>query len=903
MIAQDLRGACLDLRVAALDGAKWVGDNSALVGSPETLMKHLRQYARQLNNYAEAAERKMGVAVFGPSQAGKSTLISALCKGPGGFLNALFSDVSLDFLREINPEGGNETTGLVTRFSLDPYPQSPDPSGHPVCLRLFSEMDIVKILANTYFAEAEGDSLLSDEDISRKLEALEGRSGGRSRLSLDDLEDLSEYVQNLAKKSAYGRSLESVYWGRALPLGEKLGLDDRAELFACLWGGLPPFTEVYKRLYRALESLDFTETAFCELAALYDKDAADYGRGKSIIIVDQLNGLLDDQAAEAKASPVSVINTEGQGTKLSRPLLSALIAELHVKVKEKPGPFMDRADILDFPGYRAREKFKDISIDIQKPENLKTCFLRGKVAYLFERYSERKEITSMLLCIGNSVQNNPDLPHVIKPWLENAHGLSEVERAGKPMALFLVLTMFDGTIEQGGGSTETTTRWENRLKASFLDFFGMHDWPKKWALENGGMKPFNNIYWLQDLSYAHSFLDVEAIDIDGTRQNYRSRGLKPDRAAWAQDVLEGYLSCQPVREYIREPQAAWDAIMKEADGGVGYLTRHLSPILTEDLKSNQLIQLALAAADKINQMLRPFYFGANKDEERSKKEKQSFALIKALNVMMNANQRFGQLLRALQLSDTDCQAIYNRPLPAQEPADLSSPPVEESQAAAQADSFDLDDLFASPAAEAPGTASSTQPVSTINDDAAHRFRRRVELAWQERLDEVAANRRLQLYYLLNKDLLHSLTVELSQGARRLKVFDRLETRLREAINYSNANPDQTIWKQSRLAAADLSAFISWLGLSPVELKQPERTVTIQNKEVTLFEPSSPPELFPELPDEQIRYDLPYFQDWCRALMRLMLHNVDFADQMYNRKENDRLGAILKRLEAAERPFK
>ena len=228
MIGEELRNICQELRSVALDGAAWVGDNSGLVGSSETLMRNLRQYARHLNNYGEAAGRRMGVAVFGPSQAGKSTLISSLCKGPGGYLNALFSDVSLDFLREINPEGGNETTGLVTRFSLDPYPQSPDPNGHPVCLRLFTEMDIVKILANTYFAEAEGDSLLREEEIKRKLDELESRAGSPIRLTLDDLEDLAEYVHNLAKKSAYGRTLETAFWGKAVPLAQRLKLEDRA---------------------------------------------------------------------------------------------------------------------------------------------------------------------------------------------------------------------------------------------------------------------------------------------------------------------------------------------------------------------------------------------------------------------------------------------------------------------------------------------------------------------------------------------------------------------------------------------------------------------------------------------------------------------------------------------------
>lgn len=48
------------------------------------------------------------------------------------------------------PGGGKESTGLVTRFTLTP---SGAPTMFPVKLRLLSELDIVKILTNTYYAD------------------------------------------------------------------------------------------------------------------------------------------------------------------------------------------------------------------------------------------------------------------------------------------------------------------------------------------------------------------------------------------------------------------------------------------------------------------------------------------------------------------------------------------------------------------------------------------------------------------------------------------------------------------------------------------------------------------------------------------------------------------------------
>lgn len=881
-MSEYLKESCEALRRAALDGNQWLADNSKAVGQAEATRMKLRREGRHLKSYALAAGRKMGIAVFGPSQAGKSTLISSLAKGPDGSLSARFGPDSLDFLKQVNPEGGNETTGLVTRFSLDPSPPSPDP-GHPVHLKLFSEMDIVKILSNTYFAEARGASLVEEEEMLQTLKDLAARPAVQNRLTLDDLEDLSEYVEALAPESAYGQMLGKIYWSRALPLGSRLGLNDRAELFSFLWGRLEPFTEVYKRLHQALESLDFAETAFAELGALYEENS---GRDFSVLHVDRLEGLLGGVDPALMGPPVSVVTPSGLKSGLPRPVLSALIAEMHVQVAAKPGPFMDAADVLDFPGYRAREKLADISEDIKKPETLKKCFLRGKVAYLFERYRFRKEITCMLLCVAESVQNNPDLPHVVDAWVRDTHGQSPAERAGKPVSLFLVLTKFDRLLERVAGSTETRTRWEKRLDASFIQFFNSHSWPREWALEGGQMCPFNNLFWLLNLSYGRSFLKIT--DVDASRDIYRSEGVLPDQVSWVDEVRQGYLSAEPVQRFFAEPKAAWEAVLQADDGGVGYIISKLTPVLTPDLKDGQLKALAQASVRVIEESLTPFYHGADKEGEREIKRRKALGLIKALQEAALARQSFGLLLRALQLSDDECHAIYDSPLP--EAEEKAAAPAAATPAAPPPvdDLGDLDDIFNT--APAPGPSGGGQP--SFVSDAANRFRRRLESAWQVKLGKLASDNRQQGYLGLSEEALQSLTGELIQAAQRLDVFGDIEGRLRSASGYSNDNPERSIWKQSRLASTRLNAFVNWLGLSPVELDQAARTISSQGKESLLFEPPADPGPFPELPEEQAAYDRAYFQDWARALLRLMLHNVDFAEKSYDIDENIRLGAIV-----------
>ena len=143
-----------ELAAACRDAGAWVTRNSELVrNEQEGLLKELRRAGRMFGRCARAADRKMCAGVFGPSQAGKSYLISALARDTEGNLQARFGAEMHDFISEINPEGGKESTGLVTRFTMT-RPESL-PEGHPVQIRLLSETDLVKIIANTWFADCE----------------------------------------------------------------------------------------------------------------------------------------------------------------------------------------------------------------------------------------------------------------------------------------------------------------------------------------------------------------------------------------------------------------------------------------------------------------------------------------------------------------------------------------------------------------------------------------------------------------------------------------------------------------------------------------------------------------------------------------------------------------------------
>ena len=125
-LAQD----CEALAVSASEGVGWLkgaaGQSPTVAQQAPSLISELQKVRNQSRKLARAARRRMCVGVFGPSQAGKSYLVSILASRDGRPLQAKFGDQSYDFLRDINPPGNRESTGLVTRFGLGLSDVAPD---------------------------------------------------------------------------------------------------------------------------------------------------------------------------------------------------------------------------------------------------------------------------------------------------------------------------------------------------------------------------------------------------------------------------------------------------------------------------------------------------------------------------------------------------------------------------------------------------------------------------------------------------------------------------------------------------------------------------------------------------------------------------------------------------------
>uniref|UniRef100_A0AAN0MCQ3 Virulence factor SrfC family protein n=1 Tax=Yoonia rhodophyticola TaxID=3137370 RepID=A0AAN0MCQ3_9RHOB len=412
-------------------GIDWVKleENAETVGvQRESIERNFRRSIRRAGKLRDAAGTNMAVSVFGPSQNGKSFLVSVLARPENKPLISAFNDPdgALSYIRDINPAGEGESTGLVTRFTME---RGQTPAGYPIMLQMLTVSDMVQTIGNTFFMD--GDQSEQSPEVS-DIAAHVGKFADRAKaggltnngLTEDDVWEIADYVERNFKSYAYANAL-APFWPEAAKIAPALPLADLGSFFAIVWGNHKEFTQVFQRLVEGLSKIGFATTAYAPMAALVPRQS-------SIIDVAQLYLLDKDDTSMLELSL-----PDGQTMSLQRSVVSALTAEFVLPMQDLPDPMFQQTDLLDFPG--ARNRFSDpLERTFVDPEGgIGRLLLRGKVAYLFDRYVEDQKINAMLLCIRDSNMDTIDLPRLIENWIGLTQGQPRRCASRPPASCFL----------------------------------------------------------------------------------------------------------------------------------------------------------------------------------------------------------------------------------------------------------------------------------------------------------------------------------------------------------------------------------------------------------------------------------------------------------------------------------
>jgi hypothetical protein len=885
-----LAGAARALAEAAALARGWVREVAPtarrVAGEERSLLDYARRVQNEAAKLAAAAERRMCIGVFGPSQAGKSYLVSRLCLRPGaeeggGRLLVDFAGRSLDFLREINPPGDKESTGLVTRFSV----QRPDcPPDHPVSLRLLSETDLVRILANSYLSDFDVNNLdfeTAEQGVAPVrdlMDVLRPAPGVVPAAHLDELavEDLRHYFESRFRTRFPGLK-EVGFWDFAQASLPSLSLPDRARFYSVLWGGIAEFTELFLLLAGWLERLGFAPCAHAALDALTPRE-------RSIIDVDRVK--LDLGTAEDGTDAISVIaiTADRRTVRVAVPrgVLCALVAELHVALRESSWPLFEKVDLLDFPGARSREKYRSMADRAENAQKAarRPCelFIRGKIAVLFQRYAEERELTSMLLCMAGSNAEVKDLGALVREWVGLTHGEKPDQRRGQKNALFFVLTKADQDFIAKDGEDEAAlrSRWQRRIYASMIELYQRDGWLDDW---DG--RPFRNTLLLRNPGIEQSHLVEYRTEQRGGAavrvQPLVEIGYAPELQARLGVLRQHFVSDERVQRYVEDPARAFDALLALNDGGIAHIAERIAGVCDPQTKLAQIRGRLLAAAEEFRRRFGAFY-DAGAAASRDQKREQAFDLAHAIGRSEAGAAGFGPFLRSLALREAEMRELYLTVLHDMKAALAAALTVD---GPASGNIFDQ---------ELPER--STEPVG----DRAELFAEVALHGWIGRLREAAADAAGRLRRDLSAEQAHLFVQELIAAAQRLGVSQRIAEEVRAAGAVTDADWEHAAERAASVATVRLNALLSDLGYGelPPE-RRPQVPPAPRQANRRAFEP---PDLFEGLPKLADRPSSPariYRLDWLSAFVQLAEDNLGFAGaREISEAQNAELGRILER---------
>ena len=370
---------------------QWVNETDSMRGVKGDIAKlNLVNLRRKLNKKKFALEGNPAAAMYGESQMGKSYLVSSLLSEIGTPFTVIDGQQnSYDFINEINPIGkGTESTSLVTRFSTDYEWINP---AFPIKAKLLSPSDLVLVLCDSYYndVKAQIDIALKSDSISAKVLEIcrkyESKQQLQTLLGEDDIWDIYDYFHaNFSTKAT--NIIHSDFFEKIPSLIAKTQPEEWSEIFSLLWNGNEKITSLLAELIKQYKQLEFSDEVYLSIDAVLRNN----GTILDVARLHEIYGKYEGSEPNYNAQTPVLILKNGKEKSIpnfSKSYLCALIAELIFRLPnelETSKPFLKETDLLDFTGARHRLGIHEEDIE---DKVIPQMLLRGKVAYLFNKYS------------------------------------------------------------------------------------------------------------------------------------------------------------------------------------------------------------------------------------------------------------------------------------------------------------------------------------------------------------------------------------------------------------------------------------------------------------------------------------------------------------------------------------
>ena len=608
------------------------------------LLKDSRMKINRINNSFKA---KPVFALFGASQVGKSYLIKNLLSINGKPLEILIGNETYDFLEKINPAGaGAESTGVVTRFTIEnPHINTI----YPIKAKLISISDLVIILTDCFLNDVELDEQLEYDDLEKHLENLENeyKESEYSQLMLNEnsIFEIRNYFKSNFRKSILIPILDrSNYWNRIGKLISKIPSEKWLDIFSFYWINNKELNNLFKILNTDLEKLEFNECIFLNSSSIL-RD------GGEILDVTRVKEIYDKNSSE------QTVYCNDKEININTNRLSALISEITLNIskdlKDKK-EFLKNTDLLDFPGARSRLKLSKIT-----NEETPLMYLRGKISYLFKRYSSNLEINNLLFCINDQQNNVTELPKLLNEWITDNIGENIDHRSNtlsnlEANPLSIIFTFFNNqlTYDSINDSEDLNYKWDNRFSKFFKDeiITTSHNWDTQWSTKEN---IFKNFYMLRDYKYSSDVFN--GFDNEGTEKS-----INKNRIEYLEKLKNSFINYSFVKKHFNDPTKSWDAASSINNDGSELMIKDLLPSANNLVKINNSIKKCNIIKTNILDCLAKYHVSDDRDVERNKIKKNCLNTSLSLSrYISNQPHKYSVFIESLQLKESDVYNIFH----------------------------------------------------------------------------------------------------------------------------------------------------------------------------------------------------------------------------------------------------
>ena len=668
--------------------------------------EQIRAYERIINNRRQlkriryANNTNPAAAIYGESQVWKSYLVDNLLwsRTNGNF--KLFDDKGncFDFLKEINPLGGGiESTSLVSRFTTKQIWKDPN---YPIKAVMLSPVDIIITLCDAYYndvkdhpSEKDNPRTINEEKIKQRIKKINSycSSHTQSFIGEDDIYDIKDYFEKgyLERSHEYYQKLDDEHFLRLLSQKiDRIPVNDWVDIFSILWMDNQEVSDTFSKLISQFERMDFCQEVYIPMEAVLRVNG-------TLLSVDRIYEFFDikehkngKKVEYAKIPDVKVLCGKKEVT-VSKSVFCFLAAELVFKIDDnlaKEKDFLAKIDLLDFPGARGREKIEERII------NKKDCcemMLRGKVAYLFNKYTVQDLISNLLYCHDMAQSEiRATLSAHLKKWVNTAIGDTPEKRQQfiddlKISPLFIISTKFNIDLikeDTDSGSDPSSfeareqamnNRWMRRFESTLMTVIG-ENIENKWFSQWTKTETFKNIYLLR--SYDRSSIRYAGIFTGYLKHNEKGELIinkNPDGTLVGEtgfgEGYEDFLSKLKnsfknndfIKSHFKEPERAWDEAATINKDGSEYIIENLR-IAAQNTYNSRQHKLERQVVELYNELfivLRAFYHSDKADDMIVHAVKKAGKIDAELDVAIGKDQYFfGKMMQKFLVKESH---IYN----------------------------------------------------------------------------------------------------------------------------------------------------------------------------------------------------------------------------------------------------